>query len=105
MQGVPWKPYGWSDEDKLKIALPDTGSPTEVTLTKPKELIPRSFRITKSDLVKYGHTPQCPGCFADRNSKVHKPHSAKCRERLAESLMSDPVDRRRIEAARERSEN
>ena len=34
---------------------------------------PRQFKIEKKDIVKYGATPNCPGCYNQSHSMQHRP--------------------------------
>ena len=79
--GTPWKPYLYSENDELLTRPPPPAIdrlegrdrvPREVDIAP----VPRSFAITRRDLVNYGYTPSCPGCYAAANDRKHK--SYKC---------------------------
>ena len=66
--------------------------------------VPRSFAITRRDLVDYGYTLSCPGCYAAANDKKHKPHTAVCRDRIAKALSEDESQAHRVADARDRED-
>ena len=104
VKGTPWKPYLFSDSDKLRIRLPEaTREKTEgEQVPKPKEddPAPKRFRIERRDLDKYGYTPHCPGCFSVKNNRPQRSHNEECRKRIARLMLSDEANARRLEAAR-----
>ena len=63
---------------------------------------PRSFRIYKSDLLKYGFTPHCPGCVAFRDNARQREHDSICRARLNIELLKTDSGRMRVESAAKR---
>lgn len=65
---------------------------------------PRSFTITRKDLVNYGYTLAFPGCYGAANDRKHKPHTSISRERIAKALAEDDPQAHRIIDARERED-
>ncbi|CAE8634939.1 unnamed protein product [Polarella glacialis] len=58
-----------------------------------REAVPRSFRIAKPDLVRWGYTANCPRCAsAMRGQRVEGCRSEACRARLEEEMtaVNDP---------------
>ena len=91
---TPWKPYLFSDKDDLlKRPPPPAIDRLEGDRRVPRETdaaqIPRGFAITRKDLVNYGYTPACPGCYAAASDRKHKPHTSICRERIGKALIED----------------
>ena len=78
MKGVPWKPYAFTEDDKLRVRLPQVPDDQEVEVKERKvdeDPAPRAFRIVKRDLITHGYTPYCPGCYAVVNLMSHMPHT------------------------------
>ena len=107
--GSPWKPYLYSDNDELLTQPPPPAIEKSDNENKSKpnadeQIVPRSFAILRKDLVNYGYTPSCPGCYAAANDRKHKAHTAVCRERIAKALSEDESQAHRISDARERED-
>ena len=66
--------------------------------------VPRSFAITRRDLVNYGYTPACPACYAAANDRKHKPHTSICRERIGKGLIEDETQAHRVADAKDRED-
>ena len=63
-----------------------------------REAVPRSFRIAKADLERWGYTAGCPRCASTlRSQRVEGFHSAACRARLEEEMIlaNDPRPQRK----------
>ena len=109
INGTPWKPYLYSEDDQLLSRAPapavvdDPDNPKKIRELD-KEAVPRSFSIQRKDLVNHGYTPGCQGCYAAANDKKHKPHTPVCRERIAKALMGDESEAHRIIDARDRED-
>ena len=78
---LPWKPYANSDEDTIlmKPPIPSTAVlPADAAkpIRRDEERVPRSFTIQKRDLMNYGYSPGCPGCYAAANDRRYKPHTS-----------------------------
>ena len=103
IMGTPWKPYNFTESDKLKIALPKMPDPPEPAGSEADDdPAPKRVRIEKRDLERLGYTPSCPGCYSAKNNRPHRSHTDHCRSRIQRAMAEDPLLRRRIEAAEER---
>ena len=100
MRGVPWKPYMNTDNDKIHIRIPTPAEETEderrARAIGEPDYRPRTFKIEKRDVLKYGQTPNCMGWHNQMNGLPHKAHTPLCRERLSKLMMQDPLDCYRI---------
>ena len=70
IKGTPWRPYGFTDSDKLRIKLPNEpndDSDKQPPMTRSEERYPRKFKIERRDIEQYGPTPHCPGCYSALN--------------------------------------
>ena len=109
VNGTPWKPYLYSEDDQLLSRAPapavvdDPSNPKRICEVD-KEAVPRSFSIQRKYLVNHGYTPGCQGCYAAANDRTHKPHTPGCRARIAKALMDDEAEAHRIIDARERED-
>ena len=91
--GVPWKPYQFTDNDRLLIRLQKRSDSKEVEVKErppDEDPAPRGIIIGKKDLITHGYTPSCPGCYAARHNIKYKPQTPECRERIYRALQ--PVD-------------
>ena len=107
--GTPWKPYQYSEDDKILTRPPDpvldTGESVQGAHKSVDEnIVPRTFAIQRRDLVNHGYTPACPGCYAAANDRKHKPHTPACRQRIGEALLGDEAESHRIKEARDRED-
>ena len=104
--GTPWKPYVNLEDDRLKARVPAPPEEAEPKEAVDKDLNmdpePRGFMIQRSDLTKYGYTPDCPGCYAARNTKKHKRHTPICRDRVKELMANDPKEQHRVVGAHQK---
>ena len=110
MTGVPWKPYGFTDDDRVLIRLPTPVKPRSEELAEQvrkleEDAAPRKFRIEKRDVINYKSTPGCPGCYAALNNKSHKPHTNMCRDRIEKAMLEDELDDNRVKRARLREDH
>ena len=65
--------------------LPKESIRREATLT-------RDFRITEAILERHGHTlPGCPGCAAKIEGREPRGHSAACRRRIEEAIVTSGI--------------
>ena len=69
VKGSPWKPYQFTENDRLQARLPMP--PADDKPVQPKSspedmVIPRSFRIERSDIQRFVVTHHCKGCLASR---------------------------------------
>jgi hypothetical protein len=62
--------------------------------------VPRSFRMRRADLEKYGYTARCPGCMAILRRTTMQGHTPACRERMSKELQGDA----RVKRAGERAD-
>ena len=101
IMGTPWKPYAFTEDDKLRIDIPGVQDPQrEVERREPEEnQAPKRFRIERKDLEKLGYTPGCPGCYNARHSRNHRSHTQHCRERIKKAMSEDPMLSKRVEDA------
>ena len=103
VMGTPWKPYNFTDEDQLRIAIPVMLDPIEPTeRTQPEDPAPKRVLNYRKDLEKLGYTPSCPGCYAAKHHRPHRVHTDHCRERIQQAMTEDPLLSRRIAAAQDR---
>ena len=58
-----------------------------------------SWKTYKSDIVKHGATPGCPGCRAITTGKQPQPHSVECRLRIAEMIAETAKGKLRLTRA------
>ena len=102
MIGYPWKPKGEMIDrvsaepraEQPRPNLPLLPPPPEPAETKG----PRKFYVTIKELVKFGWSPNCPGCEAMKNERPARPHSEECRRRILEKLgREDPRAQETIE--------
>ena len=104
----PWKPYGNSDEDDVHIRPPQPVTPVagqaQAEKQRDGEVVPITFSIQRKDLINYGYTPGCPGCYAAANDRRHKPHTTLCRSRLEKAMLEDESQSNRIKDARARED-
>ena len=84
----------WSTRDKsdATVSFKDA-TPEEEAKQKQIEAVPKAFRINYSDLIKHGFTDHCPQC--DHNARFMKSkggvsHTAACRTRILNAMMSTP---------------
>ena len=92
---IPWKPYKFTDHDRLLIRLPESSECKDVEVKErppDEDPAPRGIIVGKKDLITHGCTPNCPGCYAARENTKYKPHTPECRERIYRALESDDSD-------------
>lgn len=109
ISSFPWKPYQGSEDDKILIRPPIPAAPKgvsdqEVERTHDGEPAPRPFSIQRRDLINFGYTPGCPGCYASANDRRYKPHTNACRQRLEKAMLENDLGNNRMKAARERED-
>ena len=107
VNSFPWKPYEGSEDDKILIRPPTAIVPknlTEEAIERSRlgEPTPRPFAIQRRDLINYGYTPGCPGCYAAANDRKYRPHTNECRRRIEDAMATDDIGDHRVKAARER---
>ena len=105
----PWKPYLFRKSDELLSKPPQPVIIKEDGTVRPDReidnpIIPRSFAITRRDLVSYGNTPARPGCYAAANDRKHKSHTPVCRYRISKALADDETQPHRVIDAKERED-
>ena len=105
LTSFPWKPYIQSEDDKVLIRPPVAVRPSdadklEVPLQRDGDLAPRTFSIQRKDLVNYGYTPSCPGCYAAANDRKHRAHTADCRARIEKAMLEDEGGSNRVKDAK-----
>jgi len=94
--GVPWKTSkddegdGPAREGVIKIDAKVMGEAEEEGVRTSPPLIPRSFTITRGDLVEHGFSEGCPGCNAMLRGKERQKHSDACRRRLLVEMKEKP---------------
>ena len=97
VDSFPWKPYHGSEDDKILIRPPTAAVPKNLSdqpteKSQVEDPTPRPFSIQRRDLVNFGYTPGCPGCYAAANEKKYRPHTGECRRRLEEAMTADDGD-------------
>jgi hypothetical protein len=102
LKSTPHDPLG-----TIKSAIQNQRKPVTLKEHEEDELEckPRRAKITRDIVSKFGPSHGCPKCRAiERGDRGHEAvgHSAKCRERMEEQMMGDPVFRSRVERAEER---
>lgn len=107
--GAPWKPYLFSDKDDLPTRPPPPAidkleSDRQTIRETDAAQIPRSFAITRRDLVNDGYTPACPECYAAAKDRKHKPHTSICRESIGKALIEDETQPHRVVDAKDRED-
>ena len=105
----PWRPYSNSEEDEVHIRPPQPVTPEgtggePVQRQRDGDVVPRPFSITRRDLINYGYTPSCPGCFSAANDLRYRSHTAACRKRLEEAMLADELGSNRVKDARARED-
>lgn len=107
VNSFPWKPYEGSEDDRILIRPPIATVPKNLT----EEAIersglgdptPRPFAIQRRDIINYGYTPGCPGCYAAANDRKYRPHTNECRGRIVDAMATDDIGDNRVKATRER---
>ena len=64
--------------------------PNPDELAAPKPEIKRRARISRSDVIRVGHTIGCPGCVAiSRGEKEAQNHTEECRARIEKALIEE----------------
>ena len=106
---LPWKPYSNTDDDTILMRPPVAStvahpSETAKQVHRDEERVPRSFTIQKRDLVNYGYSPGCPGCYAAANDRRYKPHTAECRQRIEKAMLEDEEGTNRVKEAKHRED-
>ena len=76
---------------------PDGGHKLDKAPVRHQEGFTRNFRITDKLIEKFGYTAGCRGCEAKIEGTSREPHSATCRQRLEEEMMSDDMEKQAIE--------
>ena len=104
-----WKPYKGSEDNKILIRPPIPAAPKgvsdqEVEKTHDGEPTPRPFSIQRRDLINFGYTPGCPGCYASANDRRYKPPTNACRQNVEKAMMKNYLGNNRAKAARERED-
>ena len=104
VMGTPWKPYNFTEDDKLRVRLPGMTDSSDPVERQPvaEDLPPKRVRIERRDLERLGYTPGCPGCYNAKHRRAHRPHTQFCRDRIQRAMQSDPELKRRMEAVTER---
>ena len=106
----PWKQYDGVDDDQVHIRPPLPTTPPapkeedRVQVKRDGETVPRPFSILRRDLVDYGYTPGCPGCYAAANDRRYRPHTINCRQRIEKAMLEDEQGSNRIKEARARED-
>ena len=107
ISGVPWKPYGHVEDDKIYTRVPvheDREVPFPMERESDPDPAPKGFNILRRHLITYGFTPGCPGCYAAKHNAKYKNHTPACREIIRTAMVKDEVERRKIEEAQERED-
>ena len=78
--GTPWEPYAFTEDDKLRINIPEVpdGSREVESTSKIEDLAPKRVRIKRLDLERLEYTPGCPGCHNAKYSKAHRVPTQHC---------------------------
>ena len=104
VMGTPWKPYAFTEDDRLRIDIPEVsdGSREVEPRARIEDPAPKRVRIERRDLERLGYTPGCPGCYNAKHSRAHRAHTQHCRDRLQKCMAEDPGLKKRIESATDR---
>ena len=107
---LPWKPYSSTDDDAI-LVKPPIPSTVELPMGESRQVrrdedrVPRSFTIQKRDLVNFGYTPACMGCYAAANDRRYKPHTVECRLRIEKAMLEDESGSNRVKEAKLREDS
>ena len=102
--GVPWRTSEKDpniDGEKLQLGVRVMDENCKEELAKEaasRQVIPRRFHITTSDLEELGYTMGCPGCNAKLRGTTQQKHSESCRKRIEEKLK----DAEKVKSANEK---
>merc|ERR1712079_183907 len=91
INGLPWEHTGTIRQEKVKP--PDEIPPEklkEPNPDQPPEAVPRSFRIAKNIIGKYGYSRGCSKCTTMKNCDWSTlGHSETCRKKIVELAQED----------------
>ena len=59
-------------------------------------LLREDSALTRENLINYGFTPECPGCYAAHHGGKYKSHTEVCRSRIRKALMEDDTAADRV---------
>ena len=107
IKGVPWKPYQFTDNDRILTKLPEIIDPRDVDIpirANEGPIAPRRFRIDKKDVIDFGFTPQCPGCYAAHHNLKSRAHTQMCRDRFEKAFEADATRSGRVKEQRLRED-
>lgn len=108
MKGSPWKPYAFTEDDKLRVWLPRFSEDKHNGIKERRvaeDPAPRAFGLIKRGLITYGYTPYRPGCYPVKNLMSHKPHTPMCRERIRKRMKADEPAAQKIKDAINKQES
>ena len=97
----------WSTREKPEVGVEfaDKNAESAEARGRASTPLPQAFRINYADLEEHGFTRECQQCEYNqfhRKSKTGLSHTATCRKRLLDALMTTPAGRRRLEAYEEK---
>ena len=97
----------WSTREKPEVGVEfaDKNAESAEARGRASTPLPQAFRINYADLEEHGFTRECQQCEYNqfhRKSKTGLSHTATCRKRLLDALMTTPAGRRRLETYEEK---
>ena len=108
IKGSPWTPSGVLREVLSDVPRPVLNRDDHAYQQTEEGPVPRSMRITKEIVQKFGYTPGCAKCrkwSRDEYSPPGQPHSLECRTKIEAASKADPVYRNRAERAEQRKKD
>ena len=113
IRGTVWRPVPADEGDEIPAVVsirapavvPASALPAPQEPRVPVQTGPRRVYIRKDkELVKYGYTNACPGCYAAENGLTAAAHSEACRNRIEAAMTADEADKTRIEMSKEKKQ-
>ena len=100
----------WSTREKPEVEVEFADKKAEPADAESRTMnpLPQAFRINYSDLEEHGFTRECQQCEYNQFHRKSRPglsHTATCRKRLLDALMSTPAGRQRLEIYEEKIDN
>lgn len=104
MNGTPWKPCGFTDDDRVRMRIPevvkeDVGIDIQA---RGADVAPKKIRIDTKYVPNHRISPQCPGCYAAANDLNSRHRTLHCRKRIEEALSKDPLGEERLRGVEKR---
>ena len=113
IRGVPWQPnpaeaaegepLGIAQARIVSVPIVAVENRPAVPVMEPRDYKAHRIYIRREvELAKYGFSDDCEGCRLAQVGAEAKPHSAGCRGRIRQAMMTDDVCQQRLRAAEKR---